>query len=215
VQLAVARQLRGTGVTPASVADLPPLPEAEAELRTIARALDPRSALLLTGSQATEAMVERAPLNSYDILVFATHGLVSGDLRGLGEPALVLTPPRGGDAAGQRDGLLTASEIALLDLNADWVILSACNTAAGEGGNAPTFSGLARAFVQAGARSLLLSQWPLEDRTASTLTIDTVRNVAGGMNKSAALQSAQLAMVGRGGPAAHPAFWAGFMLVGR
>lgn len=214
-QLAVANQLRGTGITASAIGDLPALPEAEGELRAITQALDPRSALLLTGGRATEAQVEGAPLADYDVIVFATHGLVSGDVRGLAEPALVLTPQQQGAAAEQDDGLLTASEIARLRLDADWIILSACNTAAGEGGKAPVFSGLTRAFVQAGADSLLLSQWPLEDRSASRITIDTVRQFANGSTKSAALRAAQLEMLKHGGATAHPAFWAGFMLLGR
>ena len=95
------------------------------------------------------------PLNNYRVIQFATHGLVAGDLSGLAEPALVLTPPRVPTEAD--DGLLTASEIAALRLNADWVVLSACNTAAGTGQGAEALSGLARAFFYAGARALLVS----------------------------------------------------------
>ncbi len=82
---------------------------------------------------------------------FATHGLVAGQIRGAAEPALVLTPPAVASAAD--DGLLTASEIArFLKLDADWVILSACNTAAGDSPGAEGLSGLAKAFFYAGAR---------------------------------------------------------------
>src|SRR4029079_13630546 len=88
---------------------------------------------------------------------FATHGLVAGDLSGLAEPALVLTPPAAGSDT--HDGSHTASEIAVLKLNADWVVLSACNTAAGSTEGAEALSGLARAFFYAGARSLLVSHW--------------------------------------------------------
>jgi CHAT domain-containing protein len=90
--------------------------------------------------------------------MFATHGLMSGDLGGLAEPALVLTPPP--EASPDNDGLLTASKIATLKLNASWVVLSACNTAAGDGTpDAGGLSGLAKAFFYAGARSLLVSHW--------------------------------------------------------
>jgi len=83
------------------------------------------------------------------VLTFATHGLLAGDLKGLSEPALVLTPPKEGTELD--DGLLTASEVAQLKLDADWVILSACNTAAPDGTpGAEGLSGLAKAFFYAG-----------------------------------------------------------------
>ena len=97
-------------------------------------------------------------LSDYRILAFATHGLVSGEMKGLAEPALVFTPPESGTEAD--DGLLTASEIATLELDADWVILSACNTAAADGTpGAEGLSGMAKAFFYAGARALLVSHW--------------------------------------------------------
>jgi CHAT domain-containing protein len=100
---------------------------------------------------------EQGRLAEYAIVHFATHGALAGQVRGAAEPGLILTPPPKGtsDPALERDdGFLTASEIATLKLDADWVILSACNTA-GEGTEA--LSGLARAFFYAGARALLVS----------------------------------------------------------
>ena len=99
----------------------------------------------------------------------STRGLVAGELKGLPEPALVLTPPAEGTAAD--DGLLTASEIARLDLNAEWVVLSACNTAAGGEPGAEGLSGLAKAFFYAGSRALLVSHWPVA--SASTVKLIT------------------------------------------
>ncbi len=107
---------------------------------------------------------------------FATHGLVAGDLSGLAEPALVLTPPAAPTDAD--DGLLTASEIAALKLNAEWVVLSACNTAAGEGEGAEALSGLARAFFYAGARALLVSHWAVYSQAATELTTTTFAMLA-------------------------------------
>ena len=104
-------------------------------------------------------------LSDYRVLAFATHGLVSGELSGLGEPALVFTPPETGTEAD--DGLLTASEIATLELDADWVILSACNTAAADGTpGAEGLSGMAKAFFYAGARALLVSHWAVNSEAA-------------------------------------------------
>ena len=104
------------------------------------------------------------------IMHFATHGLVTGEIGGLAEPALVLTPPA--EATAADDGLLTASEVSSLHLDADWVILSACNTAAGESGNAEALSGLARSFFYAGARALLVSHWPVNSEAAVALTTE-------------------------------------------
>jgi CHAT domain-containing protein len=93
---------------------------------------------------ATETTVKRTALENYRVVYFATHGLVAGDVKGLGEPALALTLPA--QPTELDDGLLTASEVAQLKLNADWVVLSACNTAAGDKPGAEALSGLARAF---------------------------------------------------------------------
>jgi len=90
------------------------------------------------------------------------HAAIAGELKGLAEPAIVLTPPE--TPTEQDDGLVTASEVAHdVKLDADWVVLSACNTAAADGApRAEGLSGLAKAFFYAGARSLLVSHWPVE-----------------------------------------------------
>jgi len=102
---------------------------------------------------------------------FATHGLVAGDLekfaKGKVEPALALSIPD--KPSDLDDGLLSASEVAQLKLNADWVVLSACNTAAGDKPGAEALSGLARAFFYAGARSLLVSHWEVDDQVTAEL----------------------------------------------
>ena len=111
------------------------------------------------------------------ILQFATHGLLSGEseaiLKAKAKPALILTPPKDGATAAEPeedDGLLTASEVAQLELDADWVVLSACNTAAGEKSDAEALSGLARAFFYAKARALMVSHWPVNSAAAVKLT---------------------------------------------
>ena len=110
---------------------IPSLPETADELKAIARALGADEGSLFLREHATERRVRTIDLADTRVIAFATHGLVAGDLKGLAEPALVLTPPVEGTA--EDDGLLTASEIATLVLDADWVILSACNTAAADG----------------------------------------------------------------------------------
>lgn len=196
---------------------LAPLPGTARELRRIAELFPKEDTELWIGAAATETAVKSADLTRATILSFATHGLVSGDMSGLAEPALALTPP---DTATETDdGLLTASEASALTLNADWVILSACNTAAGDGTpGAEGLSGLARAFLFAGARSILVSHWPVRDDVAATLTSDTLRrlNETPGLARSEALRRAILAL--KSDPSdktlSHPAAWAPFVVVG-
>ena len=208
----VSRVLRGGSIDAASLRSLPELPDADRELARMRDAFGGK-ALLLTGAGATEASVRAADLTPYSVIAFATHGLVSGELRGVSEPGLVLTPASD-DAA--NDGLLTASDVAELRLDADWVILSACNTAAGENPGAPLYSGLARAFVHAGARALLLSHWQVRDDVASRISVETVQRNRKGAERAEALRRAQLRLIDDGGVAGagHPALWAPFALVG-
>ena len=147
-------------------AALPPLPETADELKAVAAKLGARPSDIHLQKDASETTVKRAALADYRVVYFATHGLVAGDVKGLGEPALALTIP---DAPSELDdGLLTASEVAQLKLNADWVVLSACNTAAGDKPGAEALSGLARAFFYAGARALLVSHWAVETKAATS-----------------------------------------------
>jgi CHAT domain-containing protein len=155
--------------------------------------------------------VKTTALTAYRILQFATHGLVAGDLSGLTEPALVLTPP---DVATEADdGLLTASEIAALKVNADWVVLSACNTAAGDGQGAEALSGLARAFFYAGARALLVSHWPVYSQAATELTTKTFAALAAApdIGRAEAFRRSMLTLIAEGRP---PGYWAPFIIVG-
>ena len=129
------------------------------------------------------------------------------------EPALVLTPPD--KATEEDDGLLTASEIAQLKMDADFVILSACNTAAGEEGNAEGLSGLAKAFFYAGARSLLVSHWPVESKAATKLTTTLFKNLKDNPNLSRAEAFRRSMMSLASVPeTSHPFFWAPFSVVG-
>ena len=154
------------------------------------------------------------PLDQYRIVYFATHGLVAGDVQGLTQPALALSlpaKPTEGDS-----GLLTASDVTQLKLDADWVVLSACNTAVGETPGAEGLSGLARAFFYAGARALLVSHWPVRSDAAIDLTTHTFAALAADPNlgRAEALRKAMLALVDQGGGYAYPAVWAPFVVVG-
>jgi len=90
--------------------------------------------------------VKRAPRADYRIVCFSTHGLGAGDVKGLAEPSLVLSIPR--EPSDFDDGLLTSSEVAQLRLNADWVVLFACNSIAGDKPGAEALSGRARSFLR-------------------------------------------------------------------
>ena len=161
------------------------------------------------------AILREADLTRYRNLAFATHGLMAGDFKGLAEPALVLTPPEKGSELD--DGLLTAGEISQLKLDADWVILSACNTAAPDGTpGAEGLSGLTKAFFYAGARSLLVSHWAVSSDAAVALTTRMFDESAKGAPKAEALRRSMLALMARTDKPyfAHPAFWAPFVLVG-
>ena len=204
---------------------MPRLPDTAAEVREIALALgaDPDKDVVL-GAKASEKAVRSMKLDDRRVVMFATHGLIPGELDGLSQPALALASPEIGGVEG--DGLLTVEKILSLKLDADWVVLSACNTAAGEGGGAEAVSGLGRAFFYAGARALLVTHWPVETVSARRLTTDLFRRQAASQNlsRAAALREAMVEMIGKGertddsGKAlfayAHPLFWAPFALIG-
>lgn len=192
------------------------LPDTAVELRSLARSLGAGEEALILGADATEARIKSTDLSDHRIIAFATHGLVAGEFKGLSEPALVLTPPANSSA--QDDGLLTASEVAGLKLDADWVILSACNTAAADGTpGAEGLSGLARAFIYAGSRSLLVSHWLVASDAAVRLTTRMIRESRKpGVGRSESLRRAMLALMNDPDNPhyAHPVFWAPFVVVG-
>jgi CHAT domain-containing protein len=194
-----------------AVRELPPLPNTADELRTIAKVLGAAADAVNLREAASERRVKAAPLREYHVIHFATHGLVAGDLSGLNEPALVLTPPE--VATEVDDGLLTASEIAALELDADWVVLSACNTAAGTSEGADALSGLARAFFYAGARALLVSHWSVFSTAATQLTTKTFATLAAEprLGRAEAFRRSMLALIEEG---QGPSYWAPFVIVG-
>ena len=213
------------GVTSADLAKLPRLPGTADEVKSIALALNADLTRdVFTGKNASEGRIKTMNLSGYKVLAFATHGLVPGDLNGLTQPALALSSPRA--TGGSDDGLLTMGEILGLRLDADWVVLSACNTASGNGAGAEAISGLGRAFFYAGTRALLVSNWPVETTSARSLTTDVFRRQAKdlSLDRAQALRQAMLGLID--GPGfrdargrtifsyAHPIFWAPFSLVG-
>lgn len=200
-----------------AVRALSALPNTRPELVALAEAFGAQSTRdLLVGDAATETNLRTiADLQNRQVIAFATHGLIADELPGLTEPALVLTPPA--EASGGDDGLLTASEIARdLTLDADWVILSACNTAAPGGAGAESLSGLASAFFYAGARALLVSHWVVDDAAARRITTGTLSamNTNPSAGRAEALRQSMMSMMDDP-EFAHPALWAPFVLVGQ
>ena len=208
---------RGAVADVEMVREMPSLPETASELSAIATSLHVDEGSLVLGAAATETYIKQLDLVRYRTIAFATHALVAGDLPGVAEPALVLTPPAEGSPTD--DGLLTSSEIARLTLDSDWVILSACNTAAGDGTpGAVGLSGLAKAFFFAGTRSLLVSHWPVVSEAAVQLTTGTFEVLASepGMTRAEVLRRSMMRLLDDP-PAphvAHPMFWAPFVVIG-
>ena len=213
------------GADNADLAMLPRLPDTADELRSIALALqaDPSKVLNL-GKNANEKAVKTMDLSGFKIVAFATHGLVPGELDGLTQPALALSAPSLSDSEG--DGLLTMEEILSLKLDADWVVLSACNTGAGAGAGAEAASGLGRAFFYAGTRALLVTNWSVHSQSAKDLVTDLFKRQADDpkLARGEALRQAMMALMDGKGyldasgktefTYAHPLFWAPYTIIG-
>jgi CHAT domain-containing protein/tetratricopeptide (TPR) repeat protein len=196
-----------------------PLPETADELCAVAHDVKAEASDIRLGAQATEreikALSASGSLANYRMVHFATHGFLAGQFDGTYEPGLILTPPD--NATAEDDGYLSASEIAALKLDADWVILSACNTAAGAATSAEALSGLARAFIYAQARALLVSHWEVYSDATVKLITTSVREMTRDptLGRAEALRRSMLALIDKGKPQeAHPAYWAPFVVVG-
>ena len=196
-----------------------PLPETANELCAVAHDLGTEPNEIRLGARATEreikALSASGALAQFRFVHFATHGTLAGQLSGTTEPGLILTPPA--TVTEEDDGYLTASEIAALKLDADWVILSACNTAAAGASGAEALSGLARAFIYAQARALLVSHWEVNSAATVRLITTAINEMARdkSVGRAEALRRAMLALIEKGAQhEAHPAYWAPFVVVG-
>jgi CHAT domain-containing protein/Tfp pilus assembly protein PilF len=203
-------------VEAAAILRLSPLPETADELASMARTLHADAENVHLGPRATKARLLALRLSRYRVLAFSTHALMAWEIPGLMEPALVFTPPPGATTDGDAL-LLKASEIARLQLDADWVVLSACNTAA-PGGTADgeSLSGLASAFFYAGARALLVSHWAVDSQATRVLMtrLFELRAEQPALGRAEALRLAMLELTKTQGPFAEPSAWAPFVVVG-
>ena len=206
------------GLSPVQLFAIPALPETETEITRIAEILraEPTEDLLI-GERASEAVIRQMSLDRYRIVTFATHGILAGELRGVSEPALVLAMPS--NPRPDNDGLLTASEVSSLRLNAELVVLSACNTAGSDGRpGAEGLSGLANAFFYAGAQNLVVTHWAIPSNPAVDISVGMIQAHQSEQQTdwAKALQTSILRMMDRDGPVAytHPGAWGAHMVVG-
>lgn len=207
------------------------LPGTAAEAKVISDIFG-SDAMLATGAAFNEDAVKKeaqdGTLADYRVLHFATHGILWPTPDCFTDPALTVTATASEDS----DGLLTASEIRLMNFDAQLVVLSACNTASGylttasnsiygarqqvglSGAGGESLSGLARAFFAAGARAVLATHWPVADRETTQLMERFFRLLKDqNLDFADALQQAQEEL--RRNPAtSHPVFWGPFVLIG-
>ena len=194
--------------------DIPQLPETRNELLAVAAALgaDAKTDLVL-GSKATRRAVLDANLLDRRTVAFATHGLMPGELPGISKPSLAMSAT----VDDKESPLLELDDVLGLRLNAQWVLLSACNTATGEKGGG-AMSGLVRGFFFAGARSVLATHWSVDSEASAALSSATFGQYGqGGISRSESLRQAQLAMIdGKLGEGrwTHPFYWAPYALFG-
>ena len=192
-------------------AAFPRLLSSGVEVERLAKLMEAAPGDVLVGPMATEADVKAlsasGALARYRYVHFATHGIL-GRADGT-PPSLVLALV--GDQRGE-DGFLRLDEVTGLKLNADLVVLSACQTGQGKLDNAEGVSGLARAFLYARSRAVLCSLWRVDDEATAELMADIYAGLKAGRSAPEALRSAQLTRIADGQP---PRSWAPFILIGQ
>lgn len=203
---------------PSAIQQLSPLPETADEICTVAKTFGREKSTIYLGKNLTETKLKslsrEGDLQKHGIIHFATHGTLAGEISGINQPGLIMTPPE--IPSSIDDGYLSAPEISSLRLNADWIILSACNTAAGNSNDNEALAGMASAFFYSGSRSLIVSHWYVDSQTSVDLITATMRYYKEQNNrgKAYAFRRAITEIINRGNYQSHPEFWAPFMLVG-
>ncbi|WP_205194889.1 CHAT domain-containing protein [Burkholderia sp. Ax-1719] len=191
-----------------------PLPETLDEANSIAKTLNAPRQSVVWGTNASRSEVMKRNLSNDRVVLFATHGIVAGEVPGWRKAGLALAY----EGNGLPDSILTADDIVTLRLNADWVVLSACNTGLVSGNAGDAISELSRAFFAAGARSILVTQWAVESQSATEITTGVFRGYAddASLSKSDALARTERDMAsGKDGELyRHPYFWGAYVLTG-
>lgn len=185
------------------------LPEAERQTAAIQKLYGANNAKIFNRAEADESVFKQATQKEFSILHLATHGVLDNN-----SPlnSYVLLAP---SSATNDDGKLEAWEILEMNLNADLIFLSACETARGQARSGEGLVGLAWSLMVAGARNVAVSQWKVESSSTTDLTVEFYKNLkqTGGANKAESLRRAELKL--RRNPlTAHPFYWAGFVLIG-
>ncbi len=190
------------------------------ELNRATAALGVANAPEMTGAAFSDTAVEaRSDLNQFQVLHFATHGLTEGQWGCRQSPPALVTS-QGGEGS---DGILSFGEIAKLRLDANLVVLSACDTAsgvssaearaAGQEESGATLEGLVRAFLAANSRAVLTTYWPISDEGESEALIENFYRVGRTADIATALKSAQTGLIAQPN-FSHPIFWGAFFVVG-
>jgi len=188
---------------------LAPLPGTRGEIEEIASLFKPSRSRIYLGKQSTEDAVKSELLRQYRRLHFATHSLV--DERDPSRSAIVFTL----DDDPREDGFLYMSDIAEMELDCDLIVLSSCQTGRGQLLSGEGILGFSRAFLYAGARSVVVSLWNVSDISTGRMMKGFYQHLVRGEGNAAALREAKLQMIRGGKETQHPYYWAAFILVGK
>jgi CHAT domain-containing protein len=190
------------------------LPETFDEARAIGATLNASDDSVIRGQAASRSRVMKENLSDVRVVEFATHGLLPGELPGMLRAGLALAY----EGQGLADSVLTIDDIVGLRLDADWVILSACNTGFASGAGGDSMSALARGFFAAGTRTVMATQWAVESQSAKELTVGVFKTLGADtkISKADALATTQRAMISGkyGAMYKHPYFWAPYFISG-
>jgi len=194
------------------------LPNTKVEVTAIGQRLGAGPNAVVLGDNFTKARLEKPDLDQRRIVVLATHALLPEDLKCQPGPSIVVTVPV--NAPNANSGLLSPGDIERLKLDADLIVLSACNTAGPSAKTGESLSGLARAFFRAGARGVMVTHWSIVSGAAIPLMINTFPTGHPAVDTAQALRQAQLQMIDTAGAGnnpielSYPNYWAAFALIG-
>jgi CHAT domain-containing protein len=194
------------------------LPNTKVEVTAIGQRLGVGPSGIVLGEGFTKARLASPDLGQRRIVVLATHALLPEDLKCQPGPSIVVSVPA--NAPNANAGLLNPGDIEKLKLDADLIVLSACNTAGPSAKTGESLSGLARAFFRAGARGVLVTHWSIVSGAAVPLMINTFPTGRGALDTAQTLRQAQLQMIDTAGTGnnpielSYPNYWAAFALIG-